>query len=81
MAQKIKEYYVCDKCKKEIEDYSIKVNHVCDSFNAYFYDLCSECKDAFDKYDCEIKTLRDQAEKLTEKYMFGRYMFKDGKDE
>ena len=81
MAQKIKEYYICDRCKEVIENYSIKENHVCDSHNAYFYDLCGDCKEVFNDYDEQIKDIVKQFKQITDAYKFGKYMFEEDSDE
>lgn len=71
---KTKEYYVCDRCKKEIEDYSEKENNVCDGYNAYFYDLCKECKVDYEEYTRKLAGLNKTYKTLSEKYKFGKYL-------
>lgn len=73
--KKIKEYYICDRCKKELNEEDI--NNICDGITAYFYDLCEECKKEYDEFKKEYKILENKAEELKEKYKFGKYAFEE----
>jgi len=72
--KKTKEYYICDRCKKTIEDYSKKENYVTDVYNGYFYDLCKECMADFNEYKIKLSGLDKTYKTLSEKYKFGRYL-------
>ena len=71
--KKTKEYYICDRCKKELEKDDFK--DIC-GFE-YFYDLCKECKKEFDKYEIEVKELDKKFDDITKKYKFGKYIPKE----
>ena len=72
--KKTKEYYICDRCKKTIEDYSEEENNVTDIYNVYFYDLCKECMVDFNEYKAKLAGLDKTYKTLSEKYKFGRYL-------
>ena len=69
--KKIKEYYICDRCKRAFEK-DVLVN-ICEDL--YFYDLCKECKKFYDKYVAEIKEIDKMYDEITKKYRFGKYLF------
>ena len=71
--KKIKEYHICDRCKKEITDEEI--NEVFDY--AYRYELCNECKDVHDEFIRKVNGLKKTWEHLEEKYKFGEYLPKE----
>lgn len=71
-----KKYYICDRCKKELKDYSGK-NSVGDIYNACFYDLCEECKLDYEEYKSKVEDLNKTCEELSRKYKFGRYLFRE----
>lgn len=77
--KKVKEVYFCDRCKKEIEDYSEEKHNICDRFNAYFYDLCENCKEDYKEYQAKLNGLEKTYKYISEKYKFGKYLFE--KDE
>lgn len=79
MAKKTKEYYICDRCKEVIENYSEKENMVCDGFNGYFYDLCGDCMKVFDDYKENVEEIDKQYKDITKTYKFGKYMFEEDK--
>lgn len=68
--KKIKEYYICDRCKKELEE----DDYICVCSNIYFYDLCKDCKIDFDKYKSETKKLEQKYDEITKKYQFEKYL-------
>jgi hypothetical protein len=70
---KTKEYYICDRCKKEID--KDKINKRYD--NMYSYELCDECSIDFDNYKLEIKRLENEYEEYGKLYKFGKYLPKD----
>lgn len=73
--KKINEYYICDRCKKEIS--KEERNNTCDGINAYLYDLCEECKKNYDDYKKEYSILESKADELSKKYKFGKYLPKE----
>lgn len=68
--KKVKEYYICDRCKKEIGEDDFR--GVCS--NLYFYDLCKNCKEDFDKYQSETKELEQKYDEIMKKYQFEKYL-------
>lgn len=60
--RKIKKYYICDRCKKEINEEEI--NKV---FDNYFYDLCNKCKKIYDEYSKRVEGLKKSWEELEKK--------------
>lgn len=79
MAVKVNEFYVCDRCGKTIENYSNE-NQFTDIRNAYFYDLCEDCKKDFEAYTTEVKTLDSQYDELAKKHRFGKYVRDDSNE-
>lgn len=71
--KKIKEFHICDRCKKELgkDDF---IDICCLD---YFYDLCKECKKDYDKYEEELKELDGKYGELAKKYQFGKYLPKE----
>lgn len=71
--KKIKEYYICDRCKKELQEDDFI--GVCGDM--YFYDLCKECKKDYDEYTEKIKKLEKKWNGITKEYQFGKYLPKE----
>lgn len=73
MAKEMKEYYVCDRCKKEItEDGHYDVM---DGINAYYYDLCDKCYKDYEEYKSQVGKLDEEIREITKVHKFGRHMF------
>ena len=53
--EKIKKYYICDRCKKEIAKEDI--NYICDGLTMYNYELCKECKETYKEFNEEYRIL------------------------
>lgn len=68
--KKIKEYHICDRCKKEINNNEI--NEVFDY--AHHYELCDECKEIHDEFQRKVNGLKKSWEGLERKYQFGEYL-------
>lgn len=79
MAKKTREYYICDRCKEEIEE--SEICNVCDGFNAYNYYLCRDCYDIYEDYTKAIASIEKQYEQITNAYKFGKYMFREDRDD
>ena len=71
--KKIKEYYICDRCKKEIN----KPYFVCDGITYCNYELCKDCKETYDKFIEEYQTIQNKFDELNKKYKFGKWLPKD----
>lgn len=71
--KKIREYYVCDRCKKEYPGTQLIVTYDYE----YRYDLCVECKKVFDKYEKDIELAKAKIDRISENYKFGKYLPKD----
>lgn len=74
--KKVKEYYVCDRCNKELEK-----KYVVFAFESgYRWDLCAECANIFEEYKGKCDILEEKAKKIQEEYNFGSYLaMKDDK--
>lgn len=74
--KKVREYHICDRCKKEISDKEIN-----EEFDyAYHYELCYECKNIYDEYNRKVNGLKKTWEGLEKKYQFGKYLPKEDSD-
>lgn len=73
--KKVKEYYICDRCKEELLDEPELVFAY-----GYNYELCNECKDMFDNYIHDLKELDKEFDRIEQKYKFGKHLPK-GEDE
>ena len=71
--KKIKEYHICDRCKKELS----KDDFIGICGDLYFYDLCKECKKDYDEYKSKAEDIRKQWDELTKKYQFEKYLPKE----
>lgn len=77
---KKKEYRVCDRCSKEIDENNGHINF-CDVVDCYFYDLCDDCYEEYTKYQAEADDLRKRHEELAKHYKFGKYLPKEEENE
>ncbi len=68
--KKIREYYICDRCKKELEEN--KINH--EFYNMWCYDLCDKCKELFNSFETKVNSLKNQWQDLEIEYKFGTYL-------
>ena len=66
----IKEYYICDRCKKEVS----KKDRFLTYYGPYCYDLCNECKTMYDEFRKKESILEQNADNLEKKYKFGKYL-------
>lgn len=76
--KKVKEYYICDRCKKELDKDELK--KIGDIYNAYTYELCEQCENDYYSYDIHMKAIYENAKALTEGHNFGKYMYQEDKD-
>lgn len=75
MAKKTREYYICDRCKKELEkDTRYEVG---DFINAYSYDLCDNCYKEYEEYKSRVESLDKKVKEMTKLYRFGKYLPKE----
>ena len=74
--KKIKEYYICDRCKKELTEKDT-CYEVRDFINAYNYDLCDNCYKEYEEYKSRVKDLDKEVKEMTELYKFGKYLPKE----
>lgn len=74
MAKKTREYYICDRCKKEITEEDTRYE-VGDFINACNYDLCDDCYKAYEEYKSRVEDLDKEVKEMTKTYRFGKYMF------
>ena len=74
--KKIKEYHICDRCKKEI--HKDEINERFDY--GYHYELCDICKDNFDLFQLKVEKLKKKWEELEKEFMFGKYLPKEDSD-
>lgn len=70
--RKIREYHLCDRCNKEIDEKKLSVCYD----NTYKFELCDECKEIFDKYKEELKQVDMKKDRISKKYNFGKYLIK-----
>ncbi len=71
--KKIREYYICDRCKEEISE--DKRNIAPDVM--YCYELCNRCFEIYVKYRKEINLLNDKYDRISKNFKFGKYLPKD----
>lgn len=69
--KKIREYYICDRCFKEIEKPIIEYDY------QYMYELCEKCSKDFKKYKDSRDYLETRFDEITKEYKFGKYLPKD----
>lgn len=76
---KRKEYRVCDRCFKELDDNG----HIelCDALDTRFYDLCDNCYEEYASYRAEMDELLGLRHKIAVKYKFGPYLPKEEENE
>ena len=74
MAKKTREYYICDRCKKELPDKEAR-HEVWDLINAYTYDLCDDCHKEYEEYKSRVEDLDKEVKEMTKLYRFGEYMY------
>lgn len=75
--KKIKEYYICDRCNKELS----KADVVFVFESRYQYDLCIECANVFEEYKEKYGILEEKAKRLQQEYNFGSYLAEKNKME
>lgn len=75
--KKIKEYYICDRCNKELS----KADVVFVFESRYQYDLCTECANVFEEYKEKYGILEEKAKRLQKQYNFGSYLAEKNKME
>lgn len=74
--RKVREYHICDRCKKEITEKEIN-----ERFDyAYHYELCDSCDDVYIEFETKVQNLKEKWEKLEKEYMFGKYLPKEDGD-
>lgn len=71
--EKHRVYYICDRCKKEVNKEDLK--QVSDM--GYFYELCDDCKALFDEYDKKTQEAEKQLDDMAKEYQFGKYLPKE----
>ena len=71
--KKVKEYYICDRCKKEFDKNKL---YVC-NYNMWSYDLCEYCKKDLETLELAVNNYLDLIRDEEERYQFGRYLPKD----
>lgn len=77
-----KTIYCCDKCGKELGTQRICGNYIFDPWNYCYYDLCSDCKELWDKYNSAVKKLDDEIKQFIEEGGWGRHILdKEKRDE
>lgn len=74
--KKIKEYHICDRCKKEIREEDII--HVSDY--SRYYELCDDCDNVYIEFKTKVQNLKRKWEELEKEYKFGEYLPKDKVD-
>lgn len=74
--KKMKEYHICDRCKKEIT--GKEINEVYDY--AYLYELCNDCLKLHNEFERKVKGLKKDWENLEKEYKFGQYLPKEEKE-
>lgn len=75
--KKIREYYICDRCKEEISEGKIHI--VPDMM--YRYELCDRCFGIYKKYRSEINLLEAKYDRISECYKFRKYLPKGSESE
>lgn len=71
--KKTKEYYICDRCKKEIDENKINTK----IYLNWYYQLCDDCFKKYKEFDNKIDKLKKEWEKLEKDYEFGDYLPKN----
>lgn len=71
--KKIKEYHICDRCKKEINEEEINLRYD----YAYRYELCDDCDNVYIEFETKVQNLKEKWEELEKEYKFGKYLPKD----
>ena len=71
--RKIKEYHICDKCKKEIQVEEIQKAY----YVNWYYELCNDCYKTYEEFQSKIKKIENKWEKLEKEYQFGEYLPKE----
>lgn len=74
--KKVREYHICDRCKKEI--LKEEINYV--FYNQWCYELCDICKEVFELFEIKVNGLKSQWEELEKEYKFGSYLPKEEKE-
>lgn len=76
---KTREYYVCDRCQKEIKE-GEEISTVLDT--PYRYELCENCKKKYDEMEEKVNKHRKALEEEYKKYQFGEFLpiIKDTKE-
>lgn len=72
---KNREYYICDRCKKEIDE---EEKHIACDY-AYMYDLCQNCYDDYKKLKGNVEKYYELIDEEYKKYSFGKYLPKEEK--
>lgn len=75
--KKIKEYHICDRCKKEITEEEINLRY--DYTNRY--ELCDNCDYTYIEFETKVKKLKEKWEELEKEYKFGKYLPKEKEKE
>lgn len=71
--KKIREYYICDRCNKEI--LKEEINYI--YYNQWHYELCDNCKEIFELFEIKVNNLKNQRKELEKEYQFGIYLPED----
>ena len=71
--KKIREYYICDRCKKEINEEEINKAY----YTSWYYELCNKCYEDFNEFKNKTEKIRNKWEQLEQEYQFGRYLPED----
>ena len=74
--KKIKEYHICDRCKKEINEEEINLRYD----YAGCYELCDDCDYTYIEFNTKVQNLKEKWEELEKKYKFGKYLPKERVD-
>lgn len=79
--RKTREYYICDRCKKEID--KDKINKT--FYINWYYELCDDCFEKYKEFDNKLNKIKEKWKKLEKEYQFGDYLPEDleskGEDE
>lgn len=74
--KKIKEYHICDRCKKKINEEEINLRY----YNACSYELCDDCDNVYIEFETKIQNLKEKWGELEKEYKFGKYLPKEKVD-